>query len=105
MQAMGNAPGLYDKAVLEVSIKNQIKWRNNIGEPDHIPIALFWSNFFSVRFVQRDERKYYDTLLQYSREHYVVSGGVKMVEKEEKRGKSREKKVRPMWGSNPRPWD
>ena len=29
---MGNAPGLYDKAVLEVSIKNQIKWRNNVGE-------------------------------------------------------------------------
>jgi hypothetical protein len=52
---MGNAPGLYDKAVLEVSIKNQIKWRNNV-----------------VRHVQRDERKYYEAMLQYSREHFVL---------------------------------
>lgn len=26
----------------------------------------------AVRFVQRDERKYYEALLQYSREHFVV---------------------------------
>ena len=89
---MGNAPGLYDKAVHEVSIKNQIKWRNNIGEPSAvsffilIPLLWLWLCVCvvvcvcvcvcvcaAVRFVQRDERRYYEALLNYSREHYVVS--------------------------------
>lgn len=79
---MGNAPGLYDKAVLEVSIKNQIKWRNNLGK---FVVAVDCNHGTTemivkcvcvcavVRFVQKDERKYYEALLQYSREHFVVS--------------------------------
>lgn len=31
IQSLGNAPGLYDKAVLEYSVKNQLRWRNNLG--------------------------------------------------------------------------
>ena len=63
MQAMGNAPGLYDKAVLEVSIKNQIKWRNNIGElnnrSDHsLHISLF-PQFVSCREMRENITKIY----------------------------------------------
>lgn len=63
MQAMGNAPGLYDKAVLEVSIKNQIKWRNNIGElnnrSDHsLQISLF-PQFVSSREMRENITKIY----------------------------------------------
>ena len=30
----------------------------------------------AVRFVKRDERKYYESLMQYSREHLMVCSGV-----------------------------
>ena len=31
VQSLGNAPGLYEKAVVDFSIKNQLRWRNNLG--------------------------------------------------------------------------
>jgi len=30
--SLGNAPGLYDRAVMEISVKNQLRWRGNLGE-------------------------------------------------------------------------
>lgn len=30
-QSLGNAPGLYDKAVFDYSVKNQLRWRNSLG--------------------------------------------------------------------------
>ncbi|XP_064382636.1 protein FAM91A1-like isoform X2 [Halichondria panicea] len=48
--SLGNAPGLYDKAVLDYSVKNQLRWRMNI-----------------VKIVSKDERKYYEHLLHYSK--------------------------------------
>eukprot|EP00731_Ephydatia_muelleri_P031554 Em0023g61a len=54
-QTLGNIQSLYDKAIVEVSIKNQLRWRNNL-----------------VRQVRKEERKYYESLLQYSREHLML---------------------------------
>ena len=31
IQSLGNAPGLYEKAVVDFSVKNQLRWRNNLG--------------------------------------------------------------------------
>lgn len=32
VQTLGNIQSLYDKAIVEVSIKNQLRWRNNLGK-------------------------------------------------------------------------
>ena len=34
-----------------------------------------WFPICAVRFVQKDERKYYEKLMQYSREHLMVHQG------------------------------
>ena len=31
VQSLGNAPGLYEKAINEFSVKNQMRWRSNMG--------------------------------------------------------------------------
>eukprot|EP00794_Sanderia_malayensis_P004770 gene4770-5397_t len=52
---LGNNPRNYDKCVLEYSVKNQLRHKGNI-----------------VRYVKRDERKYYEELVLYSREHLML---------------------------------
>ena len=32
-QSLGNAPGLYEKAINDFSVKNQLRWRSNMGKP------------------------------------------------------------------------
>lgn len=53
--SLGNAPGLYEKAINDYSVKNQLRWRSNM-----------------VRHVMKDERKYYEVVLQYSQEHLML---------------------------------
>jgi hypothetical protein len=55
-QLLGNSLKSWEKAVSEYSVRNQLRWRGNI-----------------VRHVIRDERKYYEDLLQYSRDHLMVN--------------------------------
>ncbi|XP_016105914.1 protein FAM91A1-like [Sinocyclocheilus grahami] len=54
-QSLGNLQREYDKQVLLYSIRNQLRFRNNL-----------------VRHVKKDERKYYEELLKYSREHLML---------------------------------
>ncbi|XP_022648867.1 protein FAM91A1-like [Varroa destructor] len=54
-QALGNSEADYDKHVMQYSIRNQLKHRGNL-----------------VRRIHRDERSYYDTLLEYSRKHLML---------------------------------
>ncbi|CAL1584653.1 unnamed protein product [Knipowitschia caucasica] len=54
-QSLGNSQREYEKQVLSYSIRNQLRFRNNL-----------------VRHVRKDERKYYEELLKYSREHLML---------------------------------
>ncbi|XP_062506716.1 protein FAM91A1-like isoform X2 [Corticium candelabrum] len=54
-QLLGHSQKSWEKAVLEYSIRNQLRWKGNI-----------------VRHVVKDERKYYEQLLQYSRDHLML---------------------------------
>uniref|UniRef100_A0A4W3HJ60 Family with sequence similarity 91 member A1 n=1 Tax=Callorhinchus milii TaxID=7868 RepID=A0A4W3HJ60_CALMI len=54
-QSLGNSQREYEKHVLLYSIRNQLRYRNNL-----------------VRYVKKDERKYYEELLKYSREHLML---------------------------------
>ncbi|XP_038580841.1 protein FAM91A1 isoform X1 [Micropterus salmoides] len=54
-QGLGNSQREYEKHVLLYSIRNQLRFRNNL-----------------VRHVRKDERKYYEELLKYSRDHLML---------------------------------
>ncbi|KAF3833869.1 hypothetical protein F7725_025073 [Dissostichus mawsoni] len=54
-QCLGNSQREYEKHVLLYSIRNQLRFRNNL-----------------VRHVRKDERKYYEELLKYSRDHLML---------------------------------
>lgn len=54
-QSLGNSQREYEKQVLLYSIRNQLRFRNNL-----------------VRHVRKDERKYYEELLKYSRDHLIL---------------------------------
>ncbi|XP_066546562.1 protein FAM91A1 [Amia ocellicauda] len=54
-QSLGNSQREYEKHVLLYSIRNQLRFRCNL-----------------VRHVKKDERKYYEELLKYSREHLML---------------------------------
>ncbi|XP_065061970.1 protein FAM91A1-like [Rhopilema esculentum] len=54
-QTLGNNPKHYDKCVIEYSVKNQLRYKGNL-----------------VRHVKRDERKYYEELVTYSRQHLML---------------------------------
>uniref|UniRef100_A0A8C1FN26 Family with sequence similarity 91 member A1 n=1 Tax=Cyprinus carpio carpio TaxID=630221 RepID=A0A8C1FN26_CYPCA len=54
-QSLGNSQREYEKQVLLYSIRNQLRFRNNL-----------------VRHVKKDERKYYEELLKYSRDHLIL---------------------------------
>ncbi|KAG5264528.1 hypothetical protein AALO_G00255230 [Alosa alosa] len=54
-QSLGNSQREYEKHVLLYSIRNQLRFRNNL-----------------VRHVKKDERKYYEELLKYSRDHLML---------------------------------
>lgn len=52
---LGNSEKEYEKAVFQYSIKNQLRFRGNL-----------------VRTYHRDEKSYYDNVLQYSRSHLML---------------------------------
>uniref|UniRef100_A0A665U3A6 Family with sequence similarity 91 member A1 n=1 Tax=Echeneis naucrates TaxID=173247 RepID=A0A665U3A6_ECHNA len=54
-QSLGNSQREYEKHVLLYSIRNQLRFRSNL-----------------VRHVRKDERKYYEELLKYSRDHLML---------------------------------
>ncbi|XP_061787006.1 protein FAM91A1 isoform X1 [Nerophis lumbriciformis] len=54
-QCLGNSQREYEKHVLLYSIRHQLRFRNNL-----------------VRHVKKDERKYYEELLKYSRDHLML---------------------------------
>ncbi|XP_008329979.1 protein FAM91A1 isoform X2 [Cynoglossus semilaevis] len=54
-QSLGNSQREYEKHVLLYSIRNQLRFRNNL-----------------VRHVRKDERRYYEELLKYSRDHLML---------------------------------
>ncbi|KAM8966622.1 protein FAM91A1 [Pelodytes ibericus] len=54
-QSLGNSQKEYEKHVLLYSIRNQLRYRINL-----------------VKHVKKDERKYYEELLKYSREHLML---------------------------------
>uniref|UniRef100_A0A671V0P0 Family with sequence similarity 91 member A1 n=1 Tax=Sparus aurata TaxID=8175 RepID=A0A671V0P0_SPAAU len=54
-QSLGNSQREYEKYVLLYSIRHQLRFRNNL-----------------VRHVRKDERKYYEELLKYSRDHLML---------------------------------
>ncbi|XP_068094102.1 protein FAM91A1 isoform X1 [Hyperolius riggenbachi] len=54
-QSLGNSQKEYEKHVILYSIRNQLRYRNNL-----------------VKHVKKDERKYYEELLKYSREHLML---------------------------------
>ncbi|XP_041045678.1 protein FAM91A1 isoform X2 [Carcharodon carcharias] len=54
-QSLGNSQNEYEKQVLLYSIRNQLRYRSNL-----------------VRYIKKDERKYYEELFKYSREHLML---------------------------------
>ncbi|KAM4688638.1 protein FAM91A1 [Discoglossus pictus] len=54
-QSLGNSPKEYEKHVTLYSIRNQLRYRINL-----------------VKQVKKDERKYYEELLKYSRDHLIL---------------------------------
>ncbi|XP_067888621.1 protein FAM91A1 isoform X2 [Heterodontus francisci] len=54
-QSLGNSQREYEKQVLLYSIRNQLRYRSNL-----------------VRYIKKDERKYYEELFKYSREHLML---------------------------------
>lgn len=54
-QSLGNSQREYEKQVVLYSIRNQLRYRNNL-----------------VKHVKKDERKYYEELLKYSRDHLML---------------------------------
>ncbi|KAK1332109.1 hypothetical protein QTO34_007795 [Cnephaeus nilssonii] len=54
-QSLGNSQREYEKQVVLYSIRNQLRYRNNL-----------------VKHVKKDERRYYEELLKYSREHLML---------------------------------
>ncbi|KAG8181508.1 hypothetical protein JTE90_018745 [Oedothorax gibbosus] len=54
-QVIGDSQKEYEKLVINYSVKNQLRFRGNL-----------------VRSVKKDERKYYEELLQYSKEHLML---------------------------------
>lgn len=54
-QLLGNAQKEYDKAVVNYSIKNQLRYKQSL-----------------VKHVRKDERRYYEDLLKYSMDHLML---------------------------------
>ncbi|KAM7122239.1 protein FAM91A1 isoform 2-T2 [Ciconia maguari] len=54
-QGLGNSQREYERQVVLYSIRNQLRYRNNL-----------------VKHVKKDERKYYEDLLKYSRDHLML---------------------------------
>ncbi|XP_071487011.1 protein FAM91A1-like, partial [Diadema antillarum] len=54
-QLLGHSPKEYEKCVISYSIKNQLRYKGNL-----------------IRQVKKDDRKYYEDLLKYSREHLML---------------------------------
>ncbi|XP_015754940.1 PREDICTED: protein FAM91A1-like [Acropora digitifera] len=54
-QSLFNSQKEWEKCVFDYSVRNQLRYRGNI-----------------VRHVRRDERKYYEDLLQYSKQHLML---------------------------------
>ncbi|KAG8570180.1 hypothetical protein GDO81_011132 [Engystomops pustulosus] len=54
-QSLGNSQKEYEKQVVLYSIRNQLRYRNNL-----------------VKHVKKEERRYYEDLLKYSREHLML---------------------------------
>ncbi|XP_077207669.1 protein FAM91A1 isoform X2 [Paroedura picta] len=54
-QGLGNSQRDYEKQVVLYSIRNQLRYRNNL-----------------VKHVKKDERRYYEELLKYSRDHLML---------------------------------
>ncbi|XP_039709749.1 protein FAM91A1 isoform X2 [Pteropus medius] len=54
-QSLGNSQREYEKQVVLYSIRNQLRYKNNL-----------------VKHVKKEERKYYEELLKYSRDHLML---------------------------------
>ncbi|KAJ9590387.1 hypothetical protein L9F63_016578, partial [Diploptera punctata] len=54
-QSLGNSQKEYEKCIVNFSIKNQLRYRGNL-----------------VRLVRKDERRYYEDLLSYSKENLML---------------------------------
>ncbi|XP_041359980.1 protein FAM91A1-like [Gigantopelta aegis] len=54
-QSFGNSQREYEKAVVAFSVKNQLRHKGSL-----------------VRTIRKDERRYYEDLMQYSREHLML---------------------------------
>lgn len=54
-QSIGNSQREYEKLVVAFSIKNQLRYKGNL-----------------IRHIRKDERKYYEDLLEYSRNHLML---------------------------------
>ena len=67
---LGNANREYDKMILEYSIKNQLRYKGNLGE------SLFFLRGISltipVRYVKKNEETYYDMVMKYSESHLML---------------------------------
>ncbi|KAH9523750.1 hypothetical protein Btru_040824 [Bulinus truncatus] len=55
LRSFGNSQREYDKAVVLFSVKNQLRFKGNL-----------------VRHIKKDEQRYYEDVLQYSREHLML---------------------------------
>lgn len=77
VQLVGNADE-YSKKIKEYSIVNQLKYKDNLSTAlafclEHLGTNLsFYQLIVSVRYVEKSQRVYYDQLLKYSREHYML---------------------------------
>ena len=54
-QQLGNSSKEYDKAILQFSIKNQLRYRGNL-----------------IKQIKKDEKRYYDELVDYSRRNLML---------------------------------
>jgi len=54
-QQLGNSAREYEKSILQFSIKNQLRYRGNL-----------------VKTVRKDERRYYEELIEYSKAHLML---------------------------------
>lgn len=67
-----NSSKEYDKFIITFSIRNQLRYRGNLGEKVKLVVLLCSADFISVRHLLKDEKRYYERVIAYSRERLML---------------------------------
>lgn len=68
---LGGSQREYDKLVVDYSIRNQLRYKDNIGI-FWFYLFLFYISVILVRFVKKSEEDYYESLLAYSQSRMML---------------------------------